>query len=132
MQPFASRGGRWPLALIVAATAALGACADDPVAPRALPTLKANAASRVFDHIITVTSASGGTEFGSLQHAVNGASDDGATIYFDPSLEGDTITLNAPLYAIRPISIVGPAKGITISGNDQHQVIDARVALDGR
>ena len=128
MQPFASRAGRWPLALTFTALAALGACADEPVAPRTLPALTANA-TQDFDHIIVITSASGGTEFGSLQHAVTGASDLGATIYIDPSLEGDTITLDAPLYVTHPVSIVGPAKGITISGNDKHQVIDSRTAM---
>ena len=129
MPSLPTRAGRRPLArniVLLLGLGALGACADEPIAPRTLPTLEASAASRVFDHIITVTNASGGTEFGSLQHAVNAASDLGATIYFDPSLDGDTITLDAPLYVIRPISIIGPAKGITISGNDQHQVIDSR------
>ena len=69
MHTVASRAGRWPLALSLAATITLGACADDPVAPK-IPSKPNLSASPTGDFIeVTVTSTSGGTEVGSIRWA---------------------------------------------------------------
>jgi len=55
MHTVASRAGRWPLALSLAATITLGACADDPVAPK-IPSKPNLSASPTGDFIeVTVT-----------------------------------------------------------------------------
>jgi hypothetical protein len=124
---------RWPRALIIAAATALGACADEPVAPRSSPKIAHTPALAVEEIQVTVTNASGGSDVGSLQWAANqinnSSGNSGGVITFDPSLAGDTITLDAPLDARRPATINGPAKGITISGNDQHRVITSGTSL---
>ena len=132
MHTFNARAGRWPLALTIVAVTALGACADEPVAPKSTPRIAGTPALAMDEIQVTVTNASGGSEVGSLQWAANEINEwgnAGGIIYFDPSLEGDTITLDAPLAANRPTTIHGPAKGITLSGNDQHRVINGGTSL---
>jgi hypothetical protein len=119
-----SRAGRWPAALSLFGVIALAACSDEPVAPK-LPT-KANALSGAptGDFVdVTVTNTSGDQVVGSIRWAVDQIHSAGGTIHFDPSLDGATIVLNAPLSPDGPMNVVGPAKGITISGNDQFKVI---------
>jgi len=132
MHTFNARASRWPLALTFLGVAAIAACADEPVAPRSSPTI-ASATRALREEIhVTVTNGSGGGEVGSLQWAVsqvNEPGNAGGVITFDASLEGDTITLDAPLQAQRPVEIIGPAKGITLSGNDQHRVINGGTSL---
>ena len=131
-----ARAARRPRALMVAALAALGACADEPVAPTSSPKIPGTPALAVQEIQVTVTNASGGGEVGSLQWAANqinnSSGNSGGVITFDPSLAGDTITLDAPLDARRPATINGPAKGITISGNGQHRVITSGTSLSLR
>ena len=133
MHTFNARAGRWPLALTLMGLAALAACADEPVAPRSSANIERGTPKLAVEEIrITVTNASGGSEVGSLQWAVAQVNEPGPTtgvIVFDASLEGDTITLDAPLQAQRPVEIIGPAKGITLSGNDQHRVINSGTSL---
>ena len=132
MHTFNARAGRWPLALTFMSLAALAACADEPVAPKSSSNIVRATASEHEDLQVTVTNASGGSEVGSLQWAVSQVNEPGPTtgvIVFDPSLEGDTITLDVPLQAQRPMEIIGPAKGITLSGNDQHRVISGGTSL---
>src|SRR5215204_3823894 len=132
MQRYNARAGRSPLALTLLGLAALAACSDEPVAPKSLRTSPGTPALAVEEITFTVTNASGGSEAGSLQWAVAQANNAGpftGVIVFDPSLGGDTITLDATLPAQRPMQIVGPAKGITISGNDQHRVITSGTSL---
>ena len=125
MHTVASRAGRWPLALSLAATMALGACADEPVAPRTPPILASRSAGPTGSWIdVTVTNVSGGLEVGSLRWAADQIGAAGGVIHFDPSLDGATITLNGTLSPDGPMYIEGPAKGITISGNHQYRVID--------
>ena len=131
MHGYNARTARWPLALTLLALAALAACSDEPVAPKSLRT-PGTPALGVEEVTFTVTNGSGGGEVGSLQWAVSQANNAGpftGVIVFDPSLGGDTITLDATLPAQRPMQIVGPAKGITISGNDQHRVITSGTSL---
>ena len=110
MFSFASPAGRWPLALMLAACAA---CADEPVAPKKLSMPMPNASSAT--DVVMVTNKSGGTDVGSLRWAVS--SGVGATIQFDPSLAGDTISVDATVVVNQNKIIEGPAdKGITISG----------------
>jgi hypothetical protein len=119
MQSFASRAGRWPLALTLA-LAALGACADEPptTAPGAQP--KPNLA---IGDVITVTNTSGGTDWGSLRWAV-GQTLGGETIRFDPSLAGATITLDTTLKLSHYIAIEGSRdRGIIISGGGKVRVM---------
>jgi hypothetical protein len=109
-----------------------GACANEPVAPKYSSTFKPGTHALVMDPIqVTVTNASGGNDVGSIQWAVAQINQPGPTgvIVFDPSLDGVTITLDAPLDAQRPVEIIGPAKGITLSGNDQHRVINGGTSL---
>ena len=133
MHTFNARAGRWPLALTLMGLAALAACADEPVAPRSSANIERGTPTLAVEEIrITVTNASGGSEVGSLQWAVAQVNEPGPTtgvIVFDASLEGDTITLDAPLQAQRPVEIIGPAKGITLSGNDQQRVINSGTSL---
>jgi len=123
MHTVASRAGRWPLALSLAATITLGACADDPVAPK-IPSKPNLSASPTGDFIeVTVTSTSGGTEVGSIRWAAGQIRSAGGVIKFAPTLDGATITLNGSLSPDGPMYIDGPPKGITISGNNQYRVI---------
>ena len=128
MYALISRAGRWPAALSLFALIALGACSDEPVAPK-LPT-KANALSGppTGDFVdVTVTNTSGDQVVGSIRWAADQIQSAGGAIHFDPSLDGATIVLNGPLSPDGPMYVVGPAKGITISGNNQHQVISGAV-----
>ena len=133
MHTFNARAGRWPLALSLLGLAALAACADEPVAPKPSSNIAPGTPKLAWEEIqVTVTNASGGGEVGSLQWAVAQVNEPGpatGVIVFDASLEGDTITLDTPLQAQRPVEIIGPAKGITISGNDQHRVISGGTSL---
>ena len=125
MQSFSSRAGHWRLALSLLSFTALAACADDPVAPRTPPALKPKASALTGEWVeVTVTTTSGGTEVGSLRWAANQIGSGGGVIHFAPSLDGATIVLNGTLSPDGPMYIDGPAKGITISGNQQHRVID--------
>ena len=102
MDTLIARAGRWPLALMLWALAALAAaCSDETVAPR-YSSPKPGTPSLEMDPIqITVTNASGGYDVGSIQWAVAQINQPGPTgvITFDPSLDGATITLDAPLDA---------------------------------
>jgi hypothetical protein len=127
-----SRARRRPLALIVAASALFGACADEPVAPTPPSTRAPSATALGGEWVeVTVTSPSGGTEVGTLRWAANQIGSGGGTIYFDPSLNGGTIVLNGTLSPDGPMYIIGPDKGISITGNHQHRVIDG-ADNDGR
>src|SRR5262245_43191397 len=132
-----SRAGRWPLAFMLFGLAALAAaCSNEPVAPKSSSSPKPGTPALNAEPIeVTVTNASGGGEVGSLQWAVeqvNQPGPIGGVIVFDPSLDGATITLDAPLNAQRPVEIIGPTKGITLSGNDQHRVINSGTELSLR
>src|SRR5215218_1423344 len=119
-----SRAASGRRALITAALAALGACADEPVAPKIPSALEPKASALAGEWVeLTVTNASGGTEVGSLRWAVDQIGSAGGAISFDPSLNGGTIILNGTLAPDGAMYIIGPDKGITISGNDQHRVI---------
>ncbi len=135
MHTFNTRARHWPLALTLFGLAALAACADEPAAPGSPATIAPGTPVLAIEPIqVTVTNASGGTDVGSLQWAVDQVNQPGPTgvIVFVASLEGDTITLDAPLDARRPVEIIGPAKGITLSGNDQHRVISGGTSLSLR
>ena len=125
MDTVASRAPRWPRALVIAALAALGACADEPVAPTA--TTSANltpqlAVPGAFVDV-TVTTTSGGTEVGSLRWAADQIHSGGGVIRFAPALDGATIVLGGSVSPGGRMWVEGPAKGITISGNNQYRVI---------
>src|SRR5687768_16138792 len=128
MQRYNARVGRSPLALTLLGLVALAACADEPVAPKSSPEIARTPALSLEEITFTVTNASAGSEVGSLRWAISQANDAGpftGVIVFDPRLGGDTITLDAPLQAQRPMQIIGPALGLTLSGNDQHRVINS-------
>lgn len=125
MYTVASRARRWPLALGLLGLVALGACADEPVTPTTPDRLRPNPSSLAGEWVeLTVTNASGGLDVGSIRWAVNQIGPAGGAVRFDPSLNGATITLDAPLDIDYPTYIVGPDKGITLSGNDQHRVME--------
>ena len=129
MHTVASRAAGWSRAFVVASLAALGACSDDdPVAPKATPTAKA-AVRGAAPVEVMVTNTSGGTDVGSLRWAAKQVASVGGTIWFDSTLGGKTITLDAGLELKRPTIIGGPPAGITISGKDQFRLIDARSPL---
>ena len=116
MQSYRTRVGRWPLAFTVAATAA---CADEPVGLNKPSMATPNAATAA--SVAMVTTNSGGKETGSLRWA---ARQSGATVRFDPSLAGDTITVDSTVYMDGAIAIEGPAdKGVTIKARFGGRVI---------
>ena len=127
MHAFTARTGRWPLALTLALVA-LSACADDPVAPatapRALPSPALAGAPTGEFLFLTVTNTSPNTDSGSVRWAANKIKSAGGVIRFAPALDGATIVLNGTMSPEGPMYIEGPAKGITITGNHQHRVID--------
>src|SRR5215212_5347610 len=60
MRFFTSRAGRWPLAFSLAAIAALGACADEPVSPKNPSTIEPKAVVQGAEWVdVTVTNTSG-------------------------------------------------------------------------
>jgi hypothetical protein len=122
MQIFIPRAGRWLLAFT---GVMLAACGDEPVAPNHQSASKPNAAKLAGEFVdVTVTNASGGIGVGSLQWAAAQINAAGGAIHFDPSLNGATIVLDAPLDPDGPMYIDGPTRGLTISGNDQHRIIE--------
>ena len=138
MQSFTRRAGRWPLALTIVALAAVTACADDPAAPKVSTTptrtLIPDDPGDPDGHIeVTVTNPSGGTEVGSIRWAAAQIPPDGGTIRFDPSVAGDTIALDSTLYLPHLTYISAPDdKGITLSGKDQHRVVEAASSVGFR
>lgn len=129
MQSFASRAGRWPLAVTFTALAGLVACADDPVAPKA-PSPEVSLAAQ-WDTSVTavVTNTSGGMEVGSLRWAADRMRLWGGKIIFDASLGGKTVVLDTSLLLIQNTEIIAPATGVTISGKDQFRLIQALAKL---
>ena len=77
MYPVAARVGRGPLAL---RGAALAACADDPAAARVVAPAAFAAPNAAIGDVITVTTASGGTEVGSLRWAASQAGKPGDVV----------------------------------------------------
>jgi hypothetical protein len=121
MLAITSRAGRWPLALTLAALAALAACTDDATAPTTSRPLRPNAA--IADYFtVSNTNDSG---IGSLRWVLSYA-DSGRTIRFDPALAGQTITLDSVLKMyLNDVTIEGPRdKGITISGGGKTRVLE--------
>ena len=118
-----SRAGRWPLALMLLG---LGACADEPVAPR-IPALSGPNAN--LGDIITVSTSSGGKDVGSLRWAVAQASG-GEVIRFAPTLAGATIVVDSTIPVRYPVTIEGPQdKGVTISGGNARHIFDVAAGL---
>jgi CSLREA domain-containing protein len=62
---------------------------------------------------------------GSLREVITQA-EEGDTVRFDPSLVGDTITLASPITIDKSLAIEGC--GITVSGNDAHQIFSISAA----
>jgi hypothetical protein len=113
-----SRPGRWPLALMLVG---LGACADEPSAPRIPSPSRPNAN---LGDVITVTNTSGGTGQGSLRWAVAQVAG-GEIIRFAPALAGATIVVDSTIPVLHPITIEGPAdKGVTISGGNATHIFE--------
>lgn len=123
MHRLTSRGGRWLLALTLFG---LGACADEPAAPR-IPSLSGPNAN--LGDVITVTTSSGGKDVGSLRWAV-AQTTGGETIRFAPALAGATIVVDSTIPVGYPITIEGPAdKGVTISGGDANHIFEITYGL---
>src|SRR5687768_15758657 len=101
MQVFTSRAARRPLArtlIVLGAAALLGACADEPTAPKLPATLAPQASALPGEWVdVTVTNTSGGTDVGSVRWAANQIESGGGVIRFAPALDGATIVLNGPL-----------------------------------
>jgi hypothetical protein len=130
MHTVVSRAAHWPRAVIIAAV--LSACADEPVAPTLPSSLTPKAAVVPGSFVdVTVTNTSGGLDVGSLRWAANQIGSGGGVIRFAPALDGATITLAGTVDPDGPMYVEGPAKGITISGNNQYRVIDGHFD-DGR
>jgi hypothetical protein len=117
MPSYASRAVRWTLAL---ALPALAACTGEPTPTGpALP----QRPNLIVGNVITVTTASGGREVGSIRWATSVAADFDV-IRFDPSLDGAMITLDSTLLVTSSVTIEGPqTRGITLSGNDRIRVV---------
>ena len=132
MHYFIPRAGRRRLALHLLGLAALGACVDEPIAPRKPPTLSPTASTLAGEWVtVTVTNTSGGTEPGSLRWAAaQVAGSAGGSIWIDASIAGQTIALDAELQLDTTAYIYAPVEGgITISGKDQHRVISSTGGL---
>lgn len=115
MLPLNSRGGHWPLALILLT---LGACVDDPIAPAASEIRRLSGPNANLGDVITVTTTSGGKDVGSLRWAVAQTSG-GEIIRFAPALAGATIVVDSTIPVLYPITIEGPRdRGVTISGGN--------------
>jgi hypothetical protein len=123
------RAASWPVALSLVALVTLGACADEPAAPTLPAAPRPTLSSVPSDDFVflTVTNTSGNTDSGSVRWAANQINSGGGVIRFAPALDGATIVLNGPLAPDGPMYIEGPAKGITISGNHQHRVIEGHL-----
>ena len=138
-----STGSAGPLALSFFAFVALAACADEPspvTGPRT-PASAQNDRTLAGGGVVLVTNALGNGAFGSLQWATTLVANPGDTIRFDPSLAGDTIFMDTPLFVPHYVVIEGPKdKGITISGRKAVRVMDIRTGarlrnlniIDGR
>jgi hypothetical protein len=108
MQSIVLRGGRWPLALMLAA---LAACAEDPAAPNANRISEPNAT--LADPFTVANTNDNG--IGSLRWVL-GYATGGETIRFDSSLAGQTIRLDSTLKVRKPVTIEGPGgKGIILT-----------------
>jgi hypothetical protein len=119
-----SRLGPVTLAFMLAA---LTACSDEsyPTAsgPRAPASVKTEPQLAMGDvYMVTNTNDNG---VGSLRWALSYATG-GEIIRFDPSLEGQTITVDSTIRTYKPYTIEGPAgKGITLSGGGKVRVLFA-------
>ena len=104
------RAGRWPLAL---ALTLLGACADETTSPTLSAPLRPNAAA---GDVYLVTTPYDNGAIGSLRWALKFTTG-GETIRFDPSLAGQTVSVDSLIRVAKAVTIEGPAgAGITISG----------------
>ena len=121
MLPLTSRAVRWTVALAIPT---LAACSDDsaqPTGPALAAKLNANLAA---GDVVIVTNASGGTGPGSLRGTLANIWTDGVIVRFDPSLEGDTITVDSTIVVHASLIIEGPKnKGITLNGGGRFRVI---------
>lgn len=90
MQSFSMRASRFRLASSLLSLVALGACADEPVAPRipssTKPAMSGEPTGEWVD--VTVTNSSGGTEVGSMRWAAARIQDRGGVIRFASTLDG--------------------------------------------
>ena len=131
MNSFASRSGRWPIVFTIAALAALTACADEPVAPNAVPVDPQLKVQGAIPTDVKVTNTSGGLEVGSLRWAADQVRGSTASvaIRFDTTLGGKTIVLDAGLDLPQSTSLIAPTTGVTISGKDSFRLITSRVNL---
>ena len=126
MQSFASRAGRWPLALTLTALVALAACSDEPVAPKTNAPTPLAAKTPTLGPTLYVTNTSGGLEPGSFRWAAKQIeTGGGGTIVFDSTLGGKTITLDDGIGIVGAgeAFILGPPKGVTISGKNQFRLM---------
>ena len=111
MYAFASRARHWPLALSLAF---VGACADETTSPTFSAPLTPNAA--VGDVYLVTTPYDNGA-IGSLRWALKFTTG-GETIRFDPSLAGQTVSVDSTIRILKTVTIEGPAgSGITIDGS---------------
>ena len=119
------RACRLPLALTLTlvAVTALTACSDEPLAPNAPRPHAAKVAPIVAADTYYVTTTSGGMEPGSLRYIAKKMEYSGGTILFDPALAGKTINIEDRFEIYSPAEIIGPAKGITISGNNTFRLM---------
>ena len=111
MYAVALRARRWPLALTLVL---VGACADDTTSPTFSAPLRPNAA--VGDVYLVTTPYDNGA-IGSLRWALKFTTG-GETIRFDPSLAGQTVSVDSTIRILKTVTIEGPAgSGITIDGS---------------
>jgi hypothetical protein len=104
--------------------AALAACADDPAAARIVAPETLSSPNAAVGDVILVTTASGGTEPGSLRWAASQATG-GEIIRFAPEIRNEIIRLTGPVVAQNHITIEGPRDGsIDVSGELQTRVLE--------
>lgn len=108
------------------ALAALAACVDEPFPyePGQGPDTPAPIAPRFAAGDIYLVSNTNDAGIGSLRWALSHATG-GEIIRFDPSLAGQTITLDSVIKHDHPVTIEGPAgKGITLSGGGRTRIFE--------
>jgi hypothetical protein len=110
MYAVALRAGRLPRALTLLV---LGACADQPTAPRLSTPLRPNAA---VGDVYTVTNPNDDGSIGTLRWALKFTTG-GEVIRFDPSLAGKTIKVDSTINISKAVTIEGPTPGgVTLKG----------------
>ncbi|HTI05851.1 MAG TPA: choice-of-anchor Q domain-containing protein [Gemmatimonadales bacterium] len=125
---FAAPRARVRLTIASAALATLAGCTDRQPEPTGIPRSLASSRTVTGTTVTVTNTADAGS--GSLRDAIGNAAD-GATIVFDPTIAGQTITLTSGEILIHSsLTIAGPStNGVTISGGGHSHVFQIQGPL---